>query len=90
MNWIVITLSIVVVVGLVVWLGFGRKHPENAASHREPDRTGSRLFYGDLGGRPAGPGAEADGVAGRGEPVPGPSAENLGASDTQLPRERRG
>jgi hypothetical protein len=50
-------------------------HPEEAASHHGPEREGSALFYGGTHDRPGGPGAEADGVAGDGQPAPGPSAE---------------
>jgi len=67
--------GVVAVIAVVGWFVLHRKDPEDAASHPEPDRTGSALYHGDVDDRPAGPGAEADGVAGPGEPVPGPSAE---------------
>ena len=72
---IVVVLGIIAVLAVVGWFLFRRNEPENAASHGSPDRTGSTLYYGDVNDRPGGPGAEADGVAGPGEPVPGPSAE---------------
>jgi hypothetical protein len=72
---IVVVLGIIAVLAVVGWFLFRRNEPENAASHGSPDRTGSALYYGDVNDRPGGPGAEADGVAGPGEPVPGPSAE---------------
>ncbi len=74
-NAVVIALGIVAVAAVVGWFLFRRNEPEDAASHGTADRTGSALYDGDVNDRPAGPGAEADGVAGPGEPVPGPSAE---------------
>jgi hypothetical protein len=67
--------GVVAVVAVVSWFLLHRNDPEDAASHPEPARTGSALYHGDVNDRPGGPGAEADGVAGPGEPVPGPSAE---------------
>jgi hypothetical protein len=75
-NMVVIVGGIIAVAVVVGWFLFRRNEPEDAASHAEPDRTGSALYHGDVDDRPAGPGAEADGVAGPGEPVPGPSAES--------------
>jgi len=72
---LVVVLGIVAVIVVVAWFVLRRNEPEDAASHAEPPRTGSALYHGDVDDRPAGPGAEADGVAGPGEPVPGPSAE---------------
>jgi len=72
---VVVVAAIVAVAVVIAWFVFGRNDPEDAASHGEADRTGTSLHHGDVDDRPAGPGAEADGVAGRGEPVPGPSAE---------------
>jgi hypothetical protein len=72
---IVVVLGIVAVAALIGWFLFRRNEPEDAASHGTPDRIGSDLYYGDVNDRPGSPGAEADGVAGPGEPVPGPSAE---------------
>jgi len=76
----VIILSIAAVLVVVAWFLLQRKHPENAASHPEPPRTGSALHHGDVHDRPAGPGAEADGVAGPGEPIPGPPATTVDPS----------
>ena len=53
-----------------------RKHPENATAD-SPGDPGGTEFFGDVTDRPAGPGAEADGVPERGSPAPGPSAESL-------------
>ena len=77
MSTAVAIIAVIVVLALVGWFFAGRKHPENAALHAEPDRVGSALYHGDVNDRPAGPGAEADGVAGRGQPAPGPSADSL-------------
>ena len=73
-------IAAVAVVALIVWFATARKHPENAANHEQPDRHGSAAFHGDVNDRPAGPGAEADGVAGRGQPAPGPSAETFNSN----------
>jgi hypothetical protein len=75
-NWIVIIVGIVLVVAFIAWVMLRRNDPERAAGHPRADRTGSAQFHGDPDDRPAGPGAEADGVAGPGEPAPGPSAES--------------
>jgi hypothetical protein len=72
---VIVIVGIVAVVVVVGWFLVHRNDPEDAATHRQPDRAGSALYHGDVDDRPAGPGAEADGVAGPGEPVPGPSAE---------------
>ena len=72
---VVVLIGIVAVVVVLAWFLLRRNEPEDAAGHPEPDRTGSALHHGDVDDRPACPGAEADGVAGPGEPVPGPSAE---------------
>ena len=74
-STIVVVLGIVAVAALIGWFLFRRNEPEDAASHGTPDRIGSDLYCGDVNDRPGSPGAEADGVAGPGEPVPGPSAE---------------
>jgi hypothetical protein len=76
---IVVVLGIAAAAVVVLWFLFRRNDPEHAASHPEPPRTGSAQYHGDVHDRPAGPGAEADGVAGPGEPVPGPSAEADGS-----------
>ena len=68
--------GVLAVVAVVAWFFFRRNEPEDAAGHIGPSRTGSAQYHGDTDDRPAGPGAEADGVAGPGEPVPGPSAED--------------
>ena len=65
--------AVVVVAAVLAWFLLQRRHPE-AVSHLSPERHGSAKYHSDVG-RPAGPGAEADGVAGRGQPIPGPSAE---------------
>jgi hypothetical protein len=75
-NMVVIVVGFIAVAVVVGWFLFRRSEPEDAASHEEPDRSGSALYHGDVNDRPAGPGAEADGVAGPGEPVSGPSAES--------------
>jgi hypothetical protein len=75
-NVVVIVVSVLLVAAFVVWLVVRRNDPERTASHAGPARTGSALYHGDADDRPAGPGAEADGVAGPGQPAPGPSAES--------------
>jgi uncharacterized membrane protein YqiK len=77
MGIAVAVIAVIAVVGLVVWFAAARKHPENAALHDTGERHGSAEFHGDVNDRPAGPGAEADGVAGDGQPAPGPSAETF-------------
>jgi hypothetical protein len=75
-NWTVIIVGVVLVAAFFAWLILRRNDPERAAGHAGPARTGSALFHGDPDDRPAGPGAEADGVAGPGQPSPGPTAES--------------
>jgi hypothetical protein len=75
METVVIVGSVVVTASVVLWFIFARQHPENAAGDRDPVRNSSAEFFGDTNDRPAGPGAEADGVAAPGQPAPGPSAE---------------
>lgn len=72
MTVVLIVLALVAVVVVVAWFFLVRKHPETASGHLGPPRSGSALYHGDPDDRPAGPGAEADGVAGPGEPSPGP------------------
>ena len=67
--------AVAAVAVLVAWFLFARKHPDNAAPHAEQSHAAFARDVDVGGGRPAGPGAEADGVAGPGEPVPGPSPE---------------
>lgn len=71
-EWILTIVTLVAVVALIVWFVLVRRHPENAAGHAEATRTDSSQYYGDVDDRPAGPGAEAQGVAGPGEPIAGP------------------
>lgn len=83
MKWLIVVIGIVVVLAVVIAFLSARRHPENAADHSAADARGSDLLHG-ANQAPAGPGAEADGVAGPGQPVPGPSAEDLG-HQTALP-----
>jgi hypothetical protein len=80
---VVVVLGTLAVVGVVLWFLLKKKDPESAASHAEPARTGSALHHGDVHDRPAGPGAEADGVAAPGSPAPGPSADGLSSLGDQ-------
>jgi hypothetical protein len=80
---VVVVVGTLAVVAVVAWFLFNKKSPESAASHAEPSRTGSALHHGDVHDRPAGPGAEADGVAAPGSPAPGPSAEGLSSLGDQ-------
>jgi hypothetical protein len=68
---IVVALGAVAVLFTVAWFVVNRKHPESGASHSEPPRTESSMHDGEVQDRPAGPGAEADGVAGPGQPTLG-------------------
>ncbi|MCU1393174.1 MAG: hypothetical protein JWM34_1602 [Ilumatobacteraceae bacterium] len=77
MTAVAIVIGVALVVGVVALFGLTRKHPENAAGHASPDRTGSAMMHGDSDDRPAGPGAEDEFVSGPGSIGPGPSAENL-------------
>ena len=87
MEMIAVVLAAVATVAVVVWFVLPTKHPEDAAGHEPTGRSVSGALHGDTNDRPAGPGAEADGVAGRGQPAPGPSADSLDVVDT--PQERR-
>lgn len=69
-------------VAVIVYLVVSRHDPETAASHDDDLVDDSTALFGGPHDRPAGPGAEDDGVAARGAPTPGPSAESL-------PRPRR-
>ncbi|MCB1001817.1 MAG: hypothetical protein KDB40_21175 [Acidimicrobiales bacterium] len=79
---VVVVLAVVATLGLLAVFVVWRRHPEAASGHAATsggwdDRGESFGLHGDVSDRPAGPGAEADGVAGRGQPTPGPSAESL-------------
>jgi len=73
MAAIVIILAVVAVVAVVAWFALVRRHPENAAAHAGP--SGETRYRGITNDRPAGPGAEAEGVRARGVIVPGPMPE---------------
>lgn len=77
MTTIVIVLGVALLFATVGYFGFARKHPEDAAGHDTADPSSSTEYFGNPHDRPAGPGAEADGVAGDGQIAPGPSAESL-------------
>jgi hypothetical protein len=62
---LVVVVAVLVTLGLIAWFVANRHHPENAAGHPGDVRA--------MPDRPAGPGAEADGVAGPGQPAPGPT-----------------
>jgi len=72
---IVIVVSIAVVAALVVWMWTTRRVPERAATHTPRDRprrqSDEQLSEPDDGGRPAGPGAEAQRPV-TGDATPGP------------------
>ncbi|MBI5090474.1 MAG: hypothetical protein HZB15_16890 [Actinobacteria bacterium] len=77
-----IAVTAVVVVALVVRFFVGQ-NPEDASNAGRGGRRGrSREMFGAVNDRPGSPGAEAQGVAGPGQIVPGPSAE---ASDEHVP-----
>lgn len=77
MAWLIIVLGVAVTLVVVAAFLFVRQHPESAADHPEPpprpDATGRGVLRGDTMERPAGPDAEAQHVADRGESRPGPS-----------------
>lgn len=83
MDVVIIVLAIVAVVGVVAWFALARKHPENAAAH--PGPTGAVRYSGVSEESPAGPGAEAEGVADRGVIVPGPMPEAERDDDAHSP-----
>jgi hypothetical protein len=66
MLLLVALIAIVGVAVLVVWMVLAR-HPEDAASHEIHDPQGSDRYYGFPTDRPAGPDAEGQYVADRGE-----------------------
>lgn len=68
---IVIVLTTLAVAALLVWMVRGR-HPEQAASHTEPDRHGIDRFYGNATDRPAGPDVDGQAIVGPGQVAPGP------------------
>lgn len=78
MGIVIAVIAVIVTLALVVWFVAQRKHPEAAASHSDRPADLSTSLFGATNDRPAGPGAEDDGVPERGEPAPGPSAESLG------------
>jgi hypothetical protein len=86
MATVVVIVGLVLVLGTLGWFVLARKHPENAAglkpaSHEtDGHASASREFFGEVNDRPGSPGAEAQGVADRGQIVPGPSADT-GAPD---------
>jgi hypothetical protein len=74
MAWVVVIVAVVGVIALVAYFVVAR-HPEEAASG-PPDRSDqSTEMFGEVHDRPGSPGAEGQGVADRGQIVPGPSAE---------------
>jgi hypothetical protein len=82
---ILIVVAVVATAVTVGWFLFTRKHPESMASRRQRAAVDAPPHHENVMERPAGPGAEADGVAGPGQPVPGPSTGSpgpaLGARD---------
>jgi hypothetical protein len=75
---IVVVIGSLAVIAFLLWMLLRRRDPEDSAGHPQPPRTGSAQFHGDPDDRPAGPGAEDDGVGAPGQPAPGPSAESPG------------
>jgi len=73
-----VIVAIAAVVAVVAWMLLVRKHPEDASRHSDEHPATTTARFHDGVDRPAGPGAEADGVAGPGEPTPGPGAEQRG------------
>jgi hypothetical protein len=81
---VAIVVALVLVIATVGYFALARKHPEDAAGHRVEDPSESTNMYGNTDDRPAGPGAEADGVTDGGQIAPGPSAESLPQSPEQI------
>jgi hypothetical protein len=82
MSIVVAILGVLLALGTVAYFLFDQRHPQNAVSRSsDQDSSPSRQFFGDKSDRPGGPGAEADGVVGRGDVAPGPSAEAGGSSE---------
>jgi hypothetical protein len=77
-------IGVVLVLVVVGYFVFARKHPENAAGHDSGDPTSATDFFGNSDDRPAGPGAEAEGVVGDGQIAPGPSADSLPSEPSDL------
>jgi hypothetical protein len=74
-NIAAIVFGVAVTAAVVIWFVANRRHPENAAGHRRVDREAYRFSRREADQHPGAPGAEAEGVAGPGQPVPGPSSE---------------
>lgn len=70
---LVVVLAVVAVAALVGWMVTTRRHPEQAATHSEPDRHGSDRFYGNATDRPAGPDVDGQHIVGPGRVAPGPN-----------------
>ncbi|CAN5537941.1 hypothetical protein BH23ACT3_BH23ACT3_17790 [soil metagenome] len=75
---IVAIVGVVITIAVIVYFVFVRKHPENAASHRDTgtraDSTGRGTQPGDVTERPAGPDAEPQTADGAPGPHAGPPA----------------
>ena len=78
MGIAVAVIAVILTLALVVWFVVQRKHPEAASGHSDRPADLTTSLFGPPNGRPAGPGAEDDGVPRAGDPAPGPSAESLG------------
>jgi hypothetical protein len=75
MATVVVIAAIVVTLATVAYFVFAQ-HPQEASGPAgDRKRPASAEFFGDRNDRPGGPGSEADGVAERGQIVPGPSFE---------------
>ncbi len=77
MGVTVAVIAIVLTLAVLVYFVVNRQHPEAAAGNDASDPSSSTMRFGNADDRPGDPGAEADGVAGRGQPAPGPSATSL-------------
>lgn len=93
MGLVVAIVAVVLVAALIIWFVATRQHPERAATHTDLPAGESTSLFGRTDDRPGGPGLEADGVAGAGQPAPGPSASSLTDNpprtlDPERPRDR--
>lgn len=78
MTTVVIVIACLLVGAVVAWMLAGRHHPEQAATHREPDRHGGDELDGGVDRR-AGPDTEGQYVAEPGSIAPAPPDDNHGS-----------
>ena len=84
MTTIVIVIACLLVGAVVAWMLAGQRHPEQAATHRQPDRHRSDQPSGGVD-RPAGPDTEGQYVAEPGSIAPAPPQDDLGDNHGRHP-----